>query len=1071
MMNALKNLISLCHERHKNPLRQRRTEISPAVHNRGYPHQHTVYCARNYPVLLDDLEDADISVMPIGHAPENDQGPSYFGGERFYERQRIKDWAMEQWDNSWGINVYTGTPSGKDREHWHDLVFTYEGICTAPDAVLRCVELLVNFVENPLLTLTKSGGLRFSCRVQDYLHPNTDEAIYYIHKGTPTSDNPHQRIVFLEMLGKEGYSCWDARYEILTGNLLDPPVVMKEVLFSPINALRAELHEPILYGTDKPKIKPDTTPLDFGSYLLNIAKQAFLKRGFSYLRKDNNVHLWNKTVDNVDDGHVALWESEHIIWVCASTDGFGIPTTSTPITDVWEDTGLLPQIPAAGMPVSEEILAAREGRISPLAIKRLPPILQKSEPTRTVEWDPDQITDKLKESFDQNTRVIALITENCKEENFELELDLLTSYPTCLNLPNSKLAEAAEQRVQENSQSVVCWKPRKHLWEKVEEIPVDERMANPFQHGNMCEDADRCDSLEKKGGNASESICPQCPVYTTCKERGYLSQYHTLQHAKSQITTIPQLFFNPQYADIASNMLKQVDNTERLCIINGVRFFDLFPRCELSRKQIEAWSVNWQGDVLGDFAKVLLSALEIKYKSQTEAANRIRLVIQMFEWQEETIIEQMCQVKDPRKGVPLSMTQAVQIGILDTTTVENINRFPTVCQNPNWTFWHQLKCFCTHYSTDNNPPMEWDENILRFRVPPMLHQDVKRLLLISSTNLDRHLPQVFPNEERQVIRIKPTTWQPGNILFQIRTGTFPRNMMLDIHNNWQYVGISKLGLHCLLSILAEVERVPDVKHAIITRNTLIRHLRGVAEKENVCFVTIYQALKEFETSFKEVDVIWIISTPEVGPRAVWSRAHILFGNDEIPLRYERDSETGYYKDERLQSVYEERVISILSQIIVYAGLDRFKDKKVVLLSSLELPNVTNSSEVLLFDWEDFEIAGGIDKLAETIRTRQRFETERENITAETSREEVERILGCSVRQANRLLQKMRGRNILRAPYRDEILSLLADGEKKTAELVAALEGRPQAINYALSRLVEKGEIVRVQRGVYTLPKS
>ncbi|MYI93051.1 ArsR family transcriptional regulator [Candidatus Poribacteria bacterium] len=66
---------------------------------------------------------------------------------------------------------------------------------------------------------------------------------------------------------------------------------------------------------------------------------------------------------------------------------------------------------------------------------------------------------------------------------------------------------------------------------------------------------------------------------------------------------------------------------------------------------------------------------------------------------------------------------------------------------------------------------------------------------------------------------------------------------------------------------------------------------------------------------------------------------------------------------------------------------------------------------------------------------------------------------------------MRGRNILRAPYRNEILSLLADGEKKTAELVAALEGTPQAINYALSRLVEKAEIVRVQRGVYTLPKS
>ncbi len=1043
----------------------------PAVHNRGYPHQHTVYCARNYSVLLDDIEDAGISFMPIGRAPENDHGPSFFGGDRFFQRQGITNWAMERWDNSWGINVYTGTSSGQDGAHWHDIVFTYAGICAAPDAVHLCVEALVNFVENPLLTLTKSGGLRFSCRVQDYLHPNTAEATYYIHKGTPTSEDPHQRVVFLEMLAQEAYSCWDARHEILLGNLLDPPVIAEEVLFAPINALRAELHEPVSYGTDKPKIKPNMTPLDLGSYLLNLAKQAFLKRGFSYFRKDNNTHLWNKNFDNVDDGHVALWESEHIVWVCASTDGFGIPTTATPITDVWDDTGILPQIPDAGMPISSEILAVQEGKLSPLAIKRSTPILKKSELTHTVENPTEQIADKLKHSFDQNNRVIALVTENNEEKNFELELDLLTNYPTCINLPSSKLAEAAEQRIQQSSQSVVRWKPRMHLWEKVKDIRVDERMANPFQHGNMCEDAERCDSLEKKGGNASESICPQCPVYKTCQVHGYLSQYHTLQHAKTQVTAIPQLLFNPQYADIARKMLKQKDNTERLCIINGIRFFRLFPECELSRKQIEEWTVNWQGDVLGDFAKVLLNALEIKYKSQTEAANRIRLVIKMFEWQEEMIIEQMCQVKVPRKGVPLSMARAIQLDILDTETVENINGFPTVCQNPNWTYWHQLKCFCTHYSTGNNPPMEWDDKILKFRVPPVLHQDVKRLLLISSTNLDRHLPQAFSNEERQVIRIKPATWLPGNNLFQIRTGTYPRNMMLDVDKNWQYIGMSKLGQHLFLSILAEVERVPSVKHAIITHSTLIRHLRAAAQKENVCFVTHFEEIERFEAVFGAADVIWVVSTPEVGPRAVWSRAHILFGNDVNPLRHERDSETGYYKDERVQSVYEEEVISILTQIIGKAGLDRFTDKKIVLISSLELPNITNRPEVLLFDWEDFEIAGGIDRFAETIRTRQRFETERESITAETSREEVERILGCSVRQANRILQKMRGRNILRAPYRDEILSLLADGEKKTAELVAALDGMPQAINYALSRLVDKGEIVRVKRGLYTLPKS
>lgn len=1102
----------------------------PATYNRGYPHQHTVYCARNYPVLLYDIEDAGISFMPIGRAPGEDQGPSFFGGERFYERQGIENWAMERWDKSWGINVYTGVSSGHSGANWHDLVFPYEGICAAPDAILRCIEALVSFVENPFLVLTKSGGLRFSCRVKDYLHPNTDEAIHYVQKGTPTSEKPDERIVFLKIFGKEGYSCWDARYEILLGNLLDPPVTIKEVLFAPIKALRSELHEPVSTGTDRPKIQQNATPLSLGSYLLNIAKQAFLKRGFTYLRKDNNAHLWSKNIDKVNDGHVALWENEHTVWICASKDGFGIPTTATRMTDVWDDTGLLPQIPATGLPISDEMLAAREGKLSPLAIKRTSPILQKSEPIQTVENTTEQIIDQLQQVFDQNARVIALMTENDEEKNAALELDLLTNYTTCINLPSNKLAVATEQRYQKNLQSVVRWKPRKHLWEKVKDTPIDERMATPFQHGNMCEDADRCDSLEERGGNASESICPQCPVHTECQDHGYLSQYHTLQHAQTQISSIPQLFFNPQYAEIARKMLKRVDNTERLCIINGIRSFKLFPECELSRKQIEEWTMNWQGDVLGDFATVLLNVLEIKSTSQHDAVNRIRTVIQLFEWQEETLVEQMCQVNvdgkvvkqgyvDSETGqelahftvvfdsgrsayiplnkqadaqlvkmehatfqlesfnpnenikITMSLTQAIELGILNTATVKNIEDFPSVCHNQNWTYWHQLKRFYAHYSTANNPPMEWDGEILKFRVPPELHQDVKRLLLISSTNLDKHLTQVFPEEEVQIVRIKPTPWISGNSVFQIRTGTFPRNMLLDTDNNWQYIGMSKLGLHLFLSILTEIEKTPSVKHAIITHSTLISHIRGAVQKENVCLVTHFEELNGLKDGFETADVIWGVSTPSVGSRAVWSRAHIMFGNDKNPLRYERDLKTGYYKDKRVQSIYEEEVIRIFTQIFGYGGLDRFKDKKIILISSLELPNITNRAETLLFDWEDYEIAGELDKFAKTIRTRQRYETERENITTETSKEEVQRILGCSVRQAYRFLQKIRGRTLLRSPYRDEILSLLADGEKKTAELVDALDGMPQAINYALSRLVDKGEIVRVKRGVYTLPKS
>ena len=97
-----------------------------------------------------------------------------------------------------------------------------------------------------------------------------------------------------------------------------------------------------------------------------------------------------------------------------------------------------------------------------------------------------------------------------------------------------------------------------------------------------------------------------------------------------------------------------------------------------------------------------------------------------------------------------------------------------------------------------------------------------------------------------------------------------------------------------------------------------------------------------------------------------------------------------------------------------------------------------------------------------------FEAERANLTADTRRDEVERILGCSSRQANRALQKLRGGNIQRTLFRDQIFSLLASGEKTTGELVAAIEGHPTSVRNELKRLVDASDIVKVRWGLYTL---
>ena len=135
----------------------------------------------------------------------------------------------------------------------------------------------------------------------------------------------------------------------------------------------------------------------------------------------------------------------------------------------------------------------------------------------------------------------------------------------------------------------------------------------------------------------------------------------------------------------------------------------------------------------------------------------------------------------------------------------------------------------------------------------------------------------------------------------------------------------------------------------------------------------------------------------------------------------------------------------------------------------ERQNVCFLTSFKKIDDADFEVAGGLDKLPEVIATRERFETERDNLTAESKREEVERILGCPARQANRVLHSLRGGNLPR--FQEQILSLLADGEKKAAELVDAIDGNPRSISNELRKLTNAGEIVRVRRGVYALSEK
>lgn len=668
-----------------------------------------------------------------------------------------------------------------------------------------------------------------------------------------------------------------------------------------------------------------------------------------------------------------------------------------------------------------------------------------------------------------------------------------------------------------------------YLWGQVKKIPFDVRMTNPFQLGNVCEDPERCDALEEKGGDASVTICPQCPVYIDCQQRGYLSQPASLNRAKTQILALPELFFNPQYTETADEILKQMDDTERLCILDRIQAYKLFPECKLTKQVLQEWSINWQGSALGDFAKALLHAVEIKDIPHADAVKRIRAVIRSFEWQHKKLLRQVSEVivwgkvvprgyVDPDTGTQLarftikfeggasayipqdnnatriltekginvfktgssvinedikirmSIKKAIQLGVFNIGTVEDIQKLQTINSNPNWTFWHQLNSFFTHYTRDADAPIRWNGKTLRFWVPPVLHPTVKRLMLMSVTLSDKHLQRAFPNKNVEVHHTEPTAWLPGNKVFQIRTGNYPRDTILDYNSNWDLIGLSETAQRFFHGICNEIDRDPSTKHTILTYKAIAARLSDLEKKENVCRVTHFDLLRGMNSILEESHVVWVIGTPSLSEKVIWRRSQILFGNDKEPLSYEKDTESEQYIDERVQSVYQQSAIPKLSRIVHLTKLNKYPNKKVVLISSMVLPQITDRPETLFFDWEDFEVADGLENLPDVIATREQFETERSNLTGESEREHVEHILGCSSRQANRILQKLRGGRPLRIPFKEQIITLLANGDKRTAEFIEAIEGHPKAIKNELGRLVDTGEIVKVRWGVYTLPQ-
>ena len=283
--------------------------------------------------------------------------------------------------------------------------------------------------------------------------------------------------------------------------------------------------------------------------------------------------------------------------------------------------------------------------------------------------------------------------------------------------------------------------------------------------------------------------------------------------------------------------------------------------------------------------------------------------------------------------------------------------------------FQQLKAFIERYQREIDAPIWYDDAVLRWVIPPVVHSRVKRLVCMSATLQREGFERACDSVPTTFIETPTTYWVYWARAFQIRTGAYPRASLLDYDTHWNVVGLSKSGARFLDLIQNEVAPHKSIQHILITVNAIVDlYDTELTEKHKNLSVLSFHKMEGLDFTKSGV-VFWVLGSPDVSDAIINRRAKIQYGNDSKPLqrewnpktkRYElaRIKENREYVDPRSQLCWEAEVAARLQQAVGRARLNRLANM-VVVFSNVLIPDFTGA---LGFVPEDLEVAGRLSCL-------------------------------------------------------------------------------------------------------------
>ena len=333
------------------------------------------------------------------------------------------------------------------------------------------------------------------------------------------------------------------------------------------------------------------------------------------------------------------------------------------------------------------------------------------------------------------------------------------------------------------------------------------------------------------------------------------------------------------------------------------------------------------------------------------------------------------------------LDRAVFYKVFDRTNAESIHNMPTVSSRKDWTYWHKLKALFDEFPHDEMLPFvcpirksSSETNHISWHIHPRLHPKVPRVIFMGAS-LDIELAKSVLRGYKDDIFVEetpPTEFYPCASFLQLATAKYPRRTLLERGKGiGKYIGLSRTGKKVTGLIRKEIRQNPDKKFGIITFKWIVDAYKDAwcDECPNLVY---FENFGRAEGTNPEIDVLFVLGLPDIPQYDVEIATKMMFGATEqgaTPLdttRLEINAQPDGcpYIDSRMRRAWQLLVVESLLQATGRGRLN-LKPRCVVALTAVRLPNLTDRKETVLFDVVDWEIAGSLDCLPQTVAEREK----------------------------------------------------------------------------------------------------